>query len=325
MKQQWIFSIQSKSSELSNTFQFWSLLILGIPSLVCSLFILYQYLSDRIRRHALHNHTILIILMANIILILTDFSWMLDSLRRPGHVLLSTPAFCMIWWFLDFTLYNTQTIILAWASIERHVLIFHSKLVSTPKTKFYYHYLPPIILLIYLVCFYLGVIYFPPCNNKFEYSSIECGSHPCYLNIKYLALWDSIVHNVLPTLIIALFSLALLYRVIVQKKRIRESIQWQQHRRMSMQLLPLSAVYLFLNFPLTIIMLVQLFQDKGLRFDFGGQLYIFFLTYSVTLLLPFVVYVSYFVNDKGQRQRISPILTFSQHQRMYNRDVTIIE
>jgi hypothetical protein len=327
MKQQWKYLIQTKSIDLatpqvSYTLQFWSLLIFGIPSLICSLFIFYRYLSDSTQRHAIHNHTILIIVLTNIILIFTDFSWMLDSLRRPGHVLSATPAFCMIWWFFDFTLYNTQTVILAWASIERHILIFHSHLVSTTKKKFYYHYLPLIILLFYLVCYHIGIIFIPPCNNEFEFHLVECGANPCFLNIKILALWDSLIHSLIPTFIIAIFSLALIYRVIAQKNRVRQPIQWRKHRRMSIQLLSLSSVYLFLNFPLAIIMLVQLFQNARPQFGFGGQLYIFFLTYSVTLSLPFVVYLSYLSNDKNQK--VCPTLTNSQQQRMYKQDVATV-
>ncbi|CAF3103774.1 unnamed protein product [Rotaria sp. Silwood2] len=213
------------TGKISNRLQFWLLLIFGVPSLVCSLYIFYQYLLDRTRRYALQNHVILLIIMTNIILICTDFSWMLDSLRRSGHVLSATSAFCMIWWFLDFSLYTIQTVLLAWASIERHILIFHNKMVTTTKQKIFYHYLPPVLILIYLFSFYGVVIFLPPCHNEFEYTSVECGSNPCFLSIEILALWDSIVHSVLPTLIIAIFSLALIYRVIAQKKRLRQPIE----------------------------------------------------------------------------------------------------
>ncbi len=70
-------------------------------------------------------------------------------------------------------------------------------------------------------------------------------------------------------------------------------------------------------------MLIQLFQDDGPNFGFGAQLYIFFLTYSVTLSLPFVVYLSYLSNDK--QQKVLPTLTSSQHLRMYKRDIAIIQ
>jgi hypothetical protein len=292
--------------QISNAFQFWSLIIFGVPSLICSLFIFYQFLSDSTRRHALHNHAILLIIMTNVILILTDVSWMLDSLRRPEHILSATPAFCMIWWFLDFTLYNTQTVILAWASIERHILIFHSKYLTTKQQKIFYHYLPPVILMVYLLCFHTNVLIFPSCENLFDFNALQCGSNPCYAGMNFLSIWDTIVNCVIPTLIIAIFNLALLYRIIAQKKRLQLPIQWRKHRRMSMQLISLSGVYIFLNLPMLIITFIQLIQDKDPEVGFGSQLYFFCVTYSVTLSLPFVVCLNCLSLDKHRRIRISP-------------------
>ena len=54
---------------------------------------------------------------------------------------------------------------------------------------------------------------------------------------------------------------------------------------MSIHLLTLAGVYLFLNFPLSIIMLVRLITDVRSETGFAVQLYLFFLTYSVTLSL----------------------------------------
>ncbi|CAF1562399.1 unnamed protein product [Rotaria magnacalcarata] len=311
--------------QISNTLQFWILLLFGISSLICSLLILYQYALFRKRRRALHNHVILLIIMINVIIILTDFSWMLDSLRRPGHILSATQEFCMTWWFFDFSLYSVQTILLAWASIERHILIFHNNMVSTTKQKIFFHYLPPALIIIYLFSFYAVVIFRPPCHNRFDFKSVECGSNPCFLSIDILAVWESVMRSALPTLIIAVFSIALLYRVIAHKKRLRQPIRWRKHRRMSMQILTISAVYLFLNFPLTIIMLVQLFQDTGAHFGFGTQLYIFFLTYGVVFSLPFVVCINSFSNHKHENQRIAPIVKFPQHQRVFVRNISKVE
>ncbi len=64
-----------------------------------------------------------------------------------------------------------------------------------------------------------------------------------------------------------------------------------------------------------ILAFIELFQNSELKLGFGGQLYIFFITYNVTLSFPFVIYLNYLLNDK--HQRISPMLTSSQHQRMF--------
>lgn len=323
-------NISTKTGEfvelnISYSLQFWLLLVFTIPSFLCSLLIIYRYLFNHTKRNGLHNHSILLIIIINVLLIITDVSWMLDNLHHSGRVLSRTPEFCLIWWLFDDSLYNLQTVILAWASIERHILIFHSKYVITKRDRILYHYLPPMILMIYLFSFHISVLIFPPCKNHFDFDSVECGSNPCYLNIYALSLWDIFVNNVIPTLIIAIFNIALLYRVILQKKRLRQPIQWKKHRRMSMQLLSISAVYLFLNLPMIVMLLVQLIQDIETKIGFGTQLYIFILTYSVTLSLPFVVCFNRLSIDKHRRIRISPTITFLPMKRSATRVVAVIE
>ena len=301
------------TEDISFSLRFWLLLTFTVPSLICSFFIIYRYLYNRTLRHGLHNHSILLIIMINAFLILTDVSWMLDNLRQLGHVLSPTPAFCVIWWLFDDFLYNLQTVIFAWASIERHILIFHSKYLTTRNQRLIYHYFPPLILTIYLFSFHTGVLVFPPCENEFHFNEIECGSNPCYMEISFLSIWDMIVNNLIPTLVIATFNIALLYRVIAQKQRLRQPIHWRKHRRMTMQLLSLSGVYLFLNLPMVIIMLVQTIEDSEPGVGFGAQLYIFILTYSVTLSLPFVVCLNRLSIDRNRGIRVSPsIVTHRQ-------------
>ena len=276
--------------------------------MICSFFIIYRYLYYRTLRHGLHNHSIVLIIMINAVLIITDVSWMLDNLRQLGRVFAPTPVFCLIWWLIDDALYNLQTVILAWASIERHILIFHSKYLLTRKQRLLFHYFPPVILTIYLFSFHTGVLVFPPCVNEFHYDDLECGANPCYMSIPFLSIWDIIINNIIPTLIIAIFNITLLYRVIAQKQRLRQPIHWRKHRRMSMQLLSISGVYLFLNLPMVIIMFVQLIENSDPQVGFGAQLYIFILTYSVTLSLPFVVCLNRLSIDRHRHIRISPTI-----------------
>ena len=311
-------------SETTYAIQFWFLLTFAVLSLLCAVFVVYQYLSSRRMRHALQNHTILSLVLTNIILICTDIVWMLDGLRHSGRVSIATPNFCLAWWLIDFGLYSMQTVILAWASVERHILIFHSKHLRTKRQKLFYHYLPPMILIVYLVGFYLGAIVIPPCNNEFHFNEIECGLEPCYENLLFLGLWDKIVHNFLPTLIIACVNVALIYRIIAQKQRLRQPIQWRKHRRMSMQLLPISAIYLFLNLPIVIVYLDQAIRDDYSELAQGIQLYIFFSTYTLTLSLPFIVCYNHLALKKSRHTHVSPALSQLPRQNMFSRAAHVI-
>lgn len=307
----------SSYSQLSYTLQFWMLLIFGVPSLICSLYIIGHVFYDRAKWNALHNQLIIVIIVLNLIFILTDFSWMLDSLRHAGKVLSATPAFCLTWWFLDYSLYSAQTVILAWASIERHLLIFSNQLMSVKRKRILYHYLPPSLLLVYVFIFYAAVIFALPCQNKFDFHREECGSYPCFYQVRILIVWDAFFHSVVPTMIIAICNIALLYRIFVHKRRLQQSIQWRKYRHMAIQLLTISGVYLFLNFPLTVIMLVQLVASSEPQLGFGAQLYVFILTYSVILSLPCVVCLRSFSPDGRRQGQVSPMLTRTIHDRMF--------
>ncbi|CAM4962342.1 unnamed protein product, partial [Rotaria socialis] len=103
-------------------------------------------------------------------------------------------------------------------------------MVST-KQKNFYHYLPPVLIIVCLFSFCTVVIFRPSYHNRFDFKSVECGSNPCFLSIDILAACESVMHSALPTLIIAVFSIALLYRVIAHKKRLQQPIQWRKHRR----------------------------------------------------------------------------------------------
>jgi hypothetical protein len=56
----------------------------------------------------------------------TDYPWLLYHYHHVGMWERSF-TFCQIWGFIDWGLYITQTVIFAWATTERHILIFHDK------------------------------------------------------------------------------------------------------------------------------------------------------------------------------------------------------
>ncbi|CAF1487991.1 unnamed protein product [Adineta steineri] len=62
--------------------------------------------------------------------------WAMTVAPATMHVYLfnivwsQTPTFCMIWKFLDSFIYASIAKLVAWASIERHIIIFHNKWVS---------------------------------------------------------------------------------------------------------------------------------------------------------------------------------------------------
>ena len=277
-----------ENSEISwpRPVRFWFLLISLIPSLTCSLFVLYHLLFDPTQRRALHNHTVIVLLILAFIFQLMDVSWYLDFIRQ-GVVWPQTPARCLVWWLVDLGFYNTAVIILAWTSVERHILVFHNRWISTPRKRLFVHYLPLIMLLSYATIYYTVLIFFPPCEHTFLYTLPVCAAIPCHIFHPILGLWEMGVHGCLCTVIIAVSNIALVIRIVMQKRRMHRAFRWRKYRKMIFQLVSISVLYLLFNLPIMVLLVAR---QSGLPADVGveEELVAFFLTYWVMLLLPIV-------------------------------------
>ena len=270
---------------MSSSVYFWLYLVPLVPSTGCSLVALHHLLFYRAARRALNNHVIIVLLLIDLVSQLTIFPWMLVYYGREEQWDRSL-ALCAIWGFIDWGLYLTQVIVFSWASIERHILIFHDRWVSTRHKRFVGHYLPLIVLLLYCLIFYGLVYFFPPCENSIRASSTYCIT-PCLYKSRALNLWESIVHQIIPNTIIVVFNVALLVRTLWRKYRLHQAIQWRKHRKMTIQLLSISLLYLIFSGPNTLLVFLKLCNipdpSHGVFRTWGGV-----LSYYQILIFPMV-------------------------------------
>ncbi|CAF0989386.1 unnamed protein product [Adineta steineri] len=270
--------------------QFWTYLILGIPSLFCTIFLLYHLIFDRRLRQQIHNHVVIVLLFLCLVILAVDNSLYLDGWRvGHGNSIASTPTICLLWWFIDYGFYGAISVFLVWASFERHILVFHRRqFLSTKRKIFYVHYLPLIIISIYTIGFYIGVIILPPCKNIFYFNYLACGSLPCYQEISWMNTWDYLFNGVLCNIFEAIFSISLLLRTIWKKYYSQNRFRWKKYRKMTIQLLSISTLSLCIHLPQSLIILVRQIQPN--RNDFGTNIepYFFYLTGYVIFLVPFV-------------------------------------
>ena len=86
-------------------------------------------------------------------------------------------------------------------------------------------------------------------------------------------------------------SLALLIRVIYQKYRLRQGVRWRNYRKMTIQLLSISALYFVIYIP---EMLMEFAYLCGVSEDIGADFmnYMEFFTHYGNILFPFVCVVS---------------------------------
>jgi hypothetical protein len=104
-------------------------------------------------------------------------------------------------------------------------------------------------------------------------------------------MWDFIVDQILPILTIVVFSIGLLVRVLRQKVRMRRTIHWRQHRKMTIQLLSVSFFYAMILLPYAVVYIVRLYGlASQLISDFST--YTIFLSYFIVLLFPFACALS---------------------------------
>ena len=123
---------------ISSSIHFWIYLIFVVPSIFCSVFTLYYYTVDRTLRETMSNRVIIIIIISLALFYnLTDIIWLMDYYRK-GVTFSSVYMFCLFWTYNDFSVFISISYLVAWASSERHILIFHQYLVSTKFRRFFF-------------------------------------------------------------------------------------------------------------------------------------------------------------------------------------------
>ncbi|CAF1417291.1 unnamed protein product [Adineta steineri] len=266
--------------------RFWLYLIPSALSLLCSFFVLFHLLFDRTLRQALNNHIIIVLLLIGLLYEVVSVPLMLYWYQY-GNTWIFPLSFAHFWTLVDYFCYSTQLVGFAWASIERHILIFHSQWVSTKKKRFLVHYLPLIVVLVYSFIYYLVIIVFPFCQEVIIQSPFNGVPMSCVLANPFFYKYNTISHQFLPVSLIIILNIALFLRVIWQKSRMNRSIEWRKQRKMTIQLLSASILYFIFMGPRTIF---QFCRFLGLATNDILVLYYhsaFFANY-IMFLFPFV-------------------------------------
>jgi hypothetical protein len=231
--------------------RFWFYLIPVIPSILCSVFVLYHSLIHRAIRNAINNHVVIVMLSFGLFYEVTNIFWYIHF-YRTGTSISATPIFCRIWVFIDGGVYVIIGMLMAWASIERHILIFHQDWIATTTKRLLLHYLPISFCAVYPSIYYGALFFVIPCDRPFQYEEATCSYYSCISWKVQLGLWDNFFNFLLPVALIVIFSVALLLRVLYHRCRIHGRLEWRNHRKMAAQLLSISAVYFIFLLPPTV-------------------------------------------------------------------------
>jgi hypothetical protein len=233
---------------ISYPVRFWLFLISNMLSMQCCLFVLYQLLFIRNLRESLSNHIIIVLLLLDLLFECTNIPFIIHYYRRNGIWQITRP-FSQIWSFLSFGIYPTKTIVFAWCTIERHILVFHHRLLLNPRNRFVLHYLPLIIVPLYGLIYYSLIIFYPFCDYLYSQSTLNGVYTPCFLIDPILSKYDLIVNQIIPVLIIISFTLGLFFRFQLQKGRLRQSLEWRKQRKLIIQVLSIFIIFSGFQFP----------------------------------------------------------------------------
>ena len=271
---------------ISTTVRAWLYVIPNAFSVLCSIFVLYHLLRDRQLRQALHNHVIIILLLANLLFELTDVVWIIHY-YFTGETIVKNPTFVLIWVYINYSCFYLEVLLFAWATIERYFLVFHDRWFNTLSKRLILHYFPICLLLVYCYGYYAVLIFAPFCTNYFNYLvlfGLPLGH--CMYWRKFIVQWDLMFNQVVPAFTIVVFSMALLIRVLWQKRRMLQSINWRKQRRMIYQLLSITLIYLIFNIPCS---LYYLAYQTGLATVVHPEIsfYLAFFAFYLAFLFPF--------------------------------------
>ena len=234
------------SSASAKTDEYLILQILLIPGVLCYLLNFYHIFANATVRQAFNNHIIILLLTTNFLMLVVDVPFALER-RRTGIMKPQNDITCSFWLFIDYFLFLSSLLSMTFASVERHLFVFHNHLFSTAKKRLLVHYCPMSLCLVYPLIYYVGVFFLYPCKNYYNFTQNKC-SGACFVNANpQLALYEFVAHGTIPTLLIAILSLAHLIRVLKQKQRMGQYAHWNRHRKIISQTITISTLFLLTN------------------------------------------------------------------------------
>ncbi|CAF0808799.1 unnamed protein product [Adineta ricciae] len=206
-----------------------------------------------------------------------------------GYISPATGVYCKFWMYVEFTLDSESVLLAATISVQRHLLIFRQTAFRLRPQRYIYYYLPLLLSIIYPMIFYLVTVVFYPCDeSQWNFTLNMCGDNACYLsNDLVLAALDWILNAGVPVCIIMPANVTIIIRVVRQKARRHQALPWAKQRRMTLQLLGISCLYLFTWIPTVVTNVMQHVHPSSGLYEIQEN-YISDLTYLICLLLPWL-------------------------------------
>ncbi|CAF1318271.1 unnamed protein product [Adineta steineri] len=279
--------------------KFWILLILSIPSSILAILIMIHFFHKR-HNISMNQHFIVILIVTSFLHTIGDLSFIMDYYQH-GRVSFASNFFCTFWNWWEYSSNIVLLYPMAWTSIERHFIIFHHKLMSTRRKRFFFHLLPLFITSVYPLIFYLAAIVLNPCKKQWNYDEVFC-LLPCYVTDQPSVATFNFIGNIMfPTFVITIANVYLILRVLRQKRS--HHVKWRRQRKLTKQLVSIAILYIIFWFPMAINGLIMTFMSSSVLLYIQVN-YFFFLLNMIPIILPFISmnYLTGFMNALNHRQ-----------------------
>ena len=275
---------------------FYIFVLLDVPSIICCFLLFYSFLClPELRQRNDSNLMIIYLLISAFLLNAIDIPLQLPYFQNYHYIVsLKYPkAFCIFWLMYDYSTFALNLWFMALLSLERYLLIFFKSIVTkTKKRRLFLYYGPATVIFLFLIVWYLYLIAFYPCEQtQFDYTQVLCG-FPCYETSATPALrnFDWIAAGLLPVFLAVFFTLILILHVLYQKHKISRHLTqqqtWKRTRKMFLQLLPITSMFLLFIMPLIIVGLLSISNPW---YGTTPYFYVVMLSYCWPLCVPFGV------------------------------------
>lgn len=176
---------------------------------------------------------------------------------------------------------------MCYGSFERYLLIFYNHFLN--KHKLLFHYLPIVVCFLYPILIYLFsiVLNVRNCQETFSYAFVWCGGH-CYQYGGTYALVLLVVNIITPVILSVLINVILVVQVLALKRRMKQQNLWRRNRRLIIQLLCISSLYITVWIPIIVAVILLIYQPNLTEVLSLYNGYLAFSTYLVPIFCPFV-------------------------------------
>lgn len=247
-------------------------LVVAIVSVPCFIILLYYLLKTPTLYRALPNHVIILILIVNFVQTLIDVPVQM-SYYYTGFLKPATDSFCIFYYFIDYYLFTTSFLLITWASFERHILIFHSRLYRRKINALFFHYFPLVLCLVYPFVYYFYFLVLYPCRTSYEHDQATC-SIACFIHSStVLAIYEQIAHGFAQIFFTSFFNVTLVFRVLMQKRRVGQYNARANHIKMMLQLSSICLLLILTNGGFFLIQLVRLLWNPDFGHDASAWIY----------------------------------------------------